>query len=58
LAVVSFGDSNARRVGDLGLSDGEARGQGFSVSPVSIGRGNFTVLSGTYDDYIQTDAGN
>ena len=55
LAFVSFGDSNAARVGDWVLAMGNPLGQGFSVSAGIVSARN-RALSGTYDDYIQTDA--
>ena len=57
LPFVSFGDSNApgARVGDWVMAMGNPLGQGFSVSAGIISARNRS-LSGTYDDYIQTDA--
>lgn len=55
LAFVSFGDSNAARVGDWVIAMGNPLGQGFSVSAGIVSARN-RALSGTYDDYIQTDA--
>ncbi len=55
LAFVSFGDSDAARVGDWVVAMGNPLGQGFSVSAgIVSARGR--ALSGSYDDYIQTDA--
>jgi len=55
LPFVSFGDSEAMRVGDWVMAMGNPLGQGFSVSAgIVSARGR--ALSGTYDDYIQTDA--
>nr|WP_281842786.1 Do family serine endopeptidase [Sinisalibacter aestuarii] len=55
LPYVSFGDSDVMRVGDWVLAVGNPLGQGFSVSAGIISaRGR--ELSGTYDDFIQTDA--
>lgn len=57
LPHVSFGDSDgdAAEVGDWVMAMGNPLGQGFSVSAGIISaRGRS--LSGTYDDYIQTDA--
>ncbi len=55
LPFVSFGDSDVMRVGDWVLAVGNPLGQGFSVSAGIISaRGR--ELSGTYDDFIQTDA--
>ena len=57
LPFVSFGDSNApgARVGDWVMAMGNPLGQGFSVSAGIVSARNRS-LSGTYDDYIQTDA--
>ena len=57
LPYVSFGDSNANgaRVGDWVMAMGNPLGQGFSVSAGIVSARN-RALSGTYDDYIQTDA--
>lgn len=52
---VSFGDSNKARVGDWVIAMGNPLGQGFSVSAGIVSARN-RALSGTYDDYIQTDA--
>ncbi len=55
LAFVSFGDSEDMRVGDWVVAMGNPLGQGFSVSAgIVSARGR--ALSGTFDDYIQTDA--
>ena len=55
LPFVPFGDSNVMRVGDWVVAMGNPLGQGFSVSAgIVSARGRS--LSGTYDDYIQTDA--
>nr|WP_051492051.1 Do family serine endopeptidase [Roseivivax isoporae] len=55
LPFVSFGDSDAMRVGDWVMAMGNPLGQGFSVSAgIVSARGR--ALSGSYDDYIQTDA--
>jgi len=55
LPFVSFGDSDVMRVGDWVMAVGNPLGQGFSVSAGIISaRGR--ELSGTYDDFIQTDA--
>ena len=55
LTFVSFGDSDKARVGDWVIAMGNPLGQGFSVSAgIVSARGR--ALSGTYDDYIQTDA--
>lgn len=57
LAYVAFGDSSLEgaRVGDWVMAMGNPLGQGFSVSVGIISARN-RALSGTYDDYIQTDA--
>ena len=55
LPFVSFGDSTAMRVGDWVMAMGNPLGQGFSVS-VGIVSAAGRALSGSYDDYIQTDA--
>lgn len=55
LPFVTFGDSDASRVGDWVVAVGNPLGQGFSVSAGIVSqRGR--ALSGTYDDFIQTDA--
>ena len=57
LPFVEFGDSNGEgsRVGDWVMAMGNPLGQGFSVSAGIVSARN-RALSGTYDDYIQTDA--
>lgn len=55
LPFVTFGDSTAMRVGDWVMAMGNPLGQGFSVS-VGIVSASGRALSGSYDDYIQTDA--
>lgn len=55
LKFVSFGDSDLSRVGDWVMAMGNPLGQGFSVSAGIVSARN-RALSGTYDDYIQTDA--
>lgn len=57
LPFVSFGDSDGvgARVGDWVMAMGNPLGQGFSVSAGIVSARN-RALSGTYDDYIQTDA--
>ncbi|MEX1236562.1 MAG: Do family serine endopeptidase [Roseovarius sp.] len=55
LPFVSFGDSDVARVGDWVMAMGNPLGQGFSVSAGIVSARN-RALSGTYDDYIQTDA--
>ncbi|MGI1662743.1 Do family serine endopeptidase [Palleronia sp. KMU-117] len=55
LSFVPWGDSENARVGDWVMAMGNPLGQGFSVSSGIISaRGR--ALSGSYDDYIQTDA--
>ncbi len=55
LPFVSFGDSDTARVGDWVMAMGNPLGQGFSVSAGIVSARN-RALTGTYDDYIQTDA--
>jgi serine protease Do len=55
LPFVSFGDSDDALVGDWVIAMGNPLGQGFSVS-VGIVSARNRALSGSYDDYIQTDA--
>lgn len=55
LPFVTFGDSDTARVGDWVLAMGNPLGQGFSVSAGIVSARN-RALSGTYDDFIQTDA--
>ncbi len=55
LQFVPFGDSDGARVGDWVMAMGNPLGQGFSVS-VGIVSARNRALSGSYDDYIQTDA--
>lgn len=55
LPFVSFGDSDAARVGEWVLAIGNPLGQGFSVSAGIVSARNRT-LQGNYDDFIQTDA--
>ncbi|MEL6516153.1 MAG: Do family serine endopeptidase [Pseudomonadota bacterium] len=55
LPFVPWGNSDDARVGDWVMAVGNPLGQGFSVSAgIVSARGR--ALSGTYDDYIQTDA--
>ena len=55
LPFVQFGNSDLMRVGDWVVAMGNPLGQGFSVSAgIVSARGR--ELSGTYDDYLQTDA--
>ena len=55
LDFVSFGNSDTARVGDWVVAMGNPLGQGFSVSAGIVSARN-RALSGSYDDYIQTDA--
>ncbi len=55
LKYVQFGDSDIARVGDWVIAMGNPLGQGFSVSAGIVSARN-RALSGSYDDYIQTDA--
>ncbi len=55
LTFVPFGDSDHMRVGDWVMAVGNPLGQGFSVSAgIVSARGR--ELSGSYDDFLQTDA--
>ncbi|OUX41840.1 serine protease [bacterium TMED277] len=55
LKYATFGNSSKAKVGDWVLAIGNPLGQGFSVSAGIISaRGR--ALSGSYDDFIQTDA--
>jgi len=55
LPFVPWGESDEMRVGDWVMAMGNPLGQGFSVSAgIVSARGR--ALSGTYDDFIQTDA--
>ncbi|SET20784.1 DegQ family serine endoprotease [Paracoccus homiensis] len=55
LPFVKFGNSDDARVGDWVLALGNPLGQGFSASSGIVSARN-RELSGTYDDYLQTDA--
>ena len=55
LTFVTFGDSDTARVGDWVVAMGNPLGQGFSVSAGIVSARN-RALSGSYDDFIQTDA--
>ncbi|WP_434095998.1 DegQ family serine endoprotease [Thioclava kandeliae] len=55
LPHVPFGDSDKMRVGDWVMAMGNPLGQNFSASAGIVSARN-RELSGTYDDYIQTDA--
>ncbi len=55
LSFVPWGNSDEARVGDWVMAMGNPLGQGFSVSAgIVSARGR--ALSGSYDDFIQTDA--
>nr|WP_242500523.1 DegQ family serine endoprotease [Tropicimonas sp. IMCC6043] len=55
LPFVPWGNSDEARVGDWVMAMGNPLGQGFSVSAgIVSARGR--ALSGSYDDFIQTDA--
>lgn len=56
LPFVSFGDSEASRVGDWVLAIGNPFGLGGSVSAGIISARNRDINAGPYDDFIQTDA--
>ena len=55
LPFVKFGNSDDARVGDWVMALGNPLGQGFSASTGIVSARN-RELSGTYDDYLQTDA--
>lgn len=55
LKFVRFGNSDTAEVGDWVIAMGNPLGQGFSVSAGIVSARN-RALSGSYDDYIQTDA--
>ncbi|KFE36920.1 DegQ family serine endoprotease [Thioclava atlantica] len=55
LPFVNFGNSDKVRVGDWVMAMGNPLGQGFSASAGIISARN-RELSGSYDDYLQTDA--
>ena len=55
LPFVKFGNSDDAKVGDWVMAMGNPLGQGFSVSAGIVSARN-RALSGSYDDYIQTDA--
>jgi len=55
LPFVTFGDSDMMRVGDWVMAMGNPLGQGFSVS-AGIVSARKRALSGSYDDFLQTDA--
>lgn len=53
---VSFGDSNAARVGDWVVAIGNPFGLGGTVTVGIVSARNRDINSGQYDDFIQTDA--
>lgn len=56
LPFVTFGDSDASRVGEWVLAIGNPFGLGGSVSAGIISARNRDINAGPYDDFIQTDA--
>ncbi|UUP16097.1 Do family serine endopeptidase [Nitratireductor thuwali] len=56
LRAVSFGDSEAMRIGDWVMAIGNPFGFGGSVTVGIVSARNRQIGSGPYDDYIQTDA--
>jgi serine protease Do len=56
LPVVTFGNSDALRVGDWVLAIGNPFGLGGSVSLGIVSARNRDINAGPYDDFIQTDA--
>jgi serine protease Do len=56
LPAVSFGDSDAMRVGDWALAIGNPFGLGGSVTAGIISARGRDINAGPYDDFIQTDA--
>ncbi|MGG7568161.1 DegQ family serine endoprotease [Rhodovulum sp. DZ06] len=56
LTFVSFGNSDASRVGEWVLAIGNPFGLGGSVSAGIISARNRNINAGPYDDFIQTDA--
>ncbi len=56
LPFVSFGDSNAARVGDWVLAIGNPFGLGGTVTVGIISARNRDIDAGNFDDFIQTDA--
>ena len=56
LKAVSFGDSDALRVGDWVLAIGNPFGLGGSVTAGIVSARGRDIGSGPYDDFIQTDA--
>jgi serine protease Do len=56
LPFVTFGDSDATRVGDWVLAIGNPFGLGGSVSAGIVSAHHRDINAGPYDDFIQTDA--
>lgn len=56
LAYVSFGDSDALRVGDWVVAVGNPFGLGGSVSAGIVSARGRNINAGPFDDFIQTDA--
>ncbi|MGC6412340.1 MAG: DegQ family serine endoprotease [Candidatus Puniceispirillaceae bacterium] len=56
LSAVSFGDSNALRVGDWVMAIGNPFGLGGTVTAGIVSARGRDIGSGPYDDFIQTDA--
>lgn len=56
LTEVSFGDSDAMRIGDWVMAIGNPFGFGGSLTVGIVSARNRQIGSGPYDDYIQTDA--
>jgi len=56
LAVAKFGDSDKARVGDLVMAIGDPFGLGGTVTTGIVSARNRDINSGSYDDFIQTDA--
>jgi serine protease Do len=56
LAVAKFGDSDKSRVGDLVMAIGDPFGLGGTVTTGIVSARNRDINSGSYDDFIQTDA--
>lgn len=56
LRAVSFGDSNAMRVGDWVMAVGNPYGLGGTVTVGILSATGRDINSGPYDDFLQTDA--
>jgi serine protease Do len=56
LPIVSFGDSDALRIGEWVMAIGNPFGLGGSVSLGIVSARNRDINAGPYDDFIQTDA--